>query len=75
MWHMPPAAQVLPCPALCLPLAHLLAGSGALAWQQFVTIDGTDYDVTTFVKQHPGGGVIRSYLRKDATAAFKEFHR
>ena len=37
-------------------------------------IDGTVYDVTDFIKKHPGGSVIKYYANSDATAAFNEFH-
>jgi hypothetical protein len=67
---------------LCFPLLLLLllllschpAGSQA-SWQSFVTIDGYDYDISAFAKQHPGGGVIKHYAGMDASAAFTEFHR
>jgi stearoyl-CoA desaturase (delta-9 desaturase) len=36
-----------------------------------VVIDGYVYDVTSFMDQHPGGrGILRNYLRRDATEAF-----
>jgi fatty acid desaturase len=41
--------------------------------QNFITIDGTTYDVTNF--NHPGGNIIR-YIGQDedATDIFREFH-
>jgi len=44
-------------------------------WQTFVTIGDFDYDISGFIKRHPGGSVIKSYAGKDATAAFTELHR
>ena len=39
-----------------------------------IFIDGTIYDITDFIKLHPGGSVIKYYAGGDATAAFNEFH-
>jgi len=41
-----------------------------------VLIDGKYYDVTQFVKKHPGGRVINFYLNgtEDASSAFHAFH-
>uniref|UniRef100_A0A0G4HW29 Cytochrome b5 heme-binding domain-containing protein n=1 Tax=Chromera velia CCMP2878 TaxID=1169474 RepID=A0A0G4HW29_9ALVE len=33
------------------------------------------YDVSEFVRKHPGGSVIRYYLGQDATDAFEGFHQ
>lgn len=44
------------------------------SFKEYVTIDGFDYDVTTFASKHPGGGVIKSHIGRDATAAFTKFH-
>ena len=42
----------------------------------YLNIRGTTYDVTGFVKRHPGGRIIRQYvgLSRDATDAFATFH-
>jgi len=37
-------------------------------------IDGTIYDVSTFLKRHPGGSIIKFQLGTDATDAFNNFH-
>lgn len=39
-----------------------------------IFIDGKIYDITDFIKIHPGGSVIKYYANSDATAAFNEFH-
>lgn len=41
---------------------------------QEVLIDGRFYDVTDFIKRHPGGRVITYYKGGDASQAFHEFH-
>ena len=33
------------------------------------------YDITDFIKRHPGGNVIRSYIDQDATLVYREMHR
>jgi hypothetical protein len=43
------------------------------SFKEYVTIDGFDYDVTTFASKHPGGGVMKPHIGRDATAAFTEF--
>jgi fatty acid desaturase len=42
----------------------------------FVTIDGYRYDVTNFIRKHPGGNVIKYYVADhlDATDAYYAFH-
>jgi len=42
-----------------------------------ILYNGRLYDVTDFVKHHPGGNVIRFYteFREDATGAIEEFHK
>jgi len=37
-------------------------------------IDGYVYDITSFMKKHPGGSVIRYYKNMDATDVFHAFH-
>ena len=39
-----------------------------------VLIEGRLYDVTNFMKRHPGGSVINFFDGSDATQAFEEFH-
>lgn len=40
-----------------------------------VIIDGYEYDVTSFIRRHPGGeAVIRSFRGVDASDVFREFH-
>lgn len=39
-----------------------------------VMIDGRFYDVTSMIRKHPGGRIIRYYKGTDATEAFHEFH-
>lgn len=39
-----------------------------------VHIDNTCYDITDFMKRHPGGSVISFFQGTDATLAFQEFH-
>jgi len=46
-------------------------------WEQVCLIDGVEYDVTDFVRKHPGGSVIRYSLANtgaDATPLFNAFH-
>jgi len=63
--HMPPSAS-----------HGLNAGEPIKEEKLFLTIDGYRYDVTNFVKKHPGGSVIRFYCADhlDATDAFMSFH-
>lgn len=37
-------------------------------------VNGKVYDVSTFIKKHPGGSVIKFQLGTDATDAFNAFH-
>lgn len=41
-----------------------------------VLFDGYFYDVTDFVKRHPGGSIIEYYTKsgEDATHAIQQFH-
>ena len=42
----------------------------------WIVIDSVVYNVTKFLKAHPGGkGILLEYAGKDATEAFFEFHR
>jgi hypothetical protein len=45
------------------------------SWKHVMTIAGVQYDVTGWIKKHPGGSVIKEYVGKDGTQAFQEFHR
>ena len=47
---------------------------GAPEEKKTLIIDGHEYDVTEFIKRHPGGGIIRYSLGTDATNAFEQFH-
>jgi len=42
-----------------------------------ILYNGRLYDVTDFVKHHPGGNVIKFYteFREDATRAIEDFHK
>ena len=40
-----------------------------------IYIDSQWYDITQFVKRHPGGSVIESYINQDASMVYKEMHR
>ena len=40
-----------------------------------IYIDHKCYDITDFVKRHPGGNVILYYEGQDATMVYKEMHR
>ena len=40
-----------------------------------IYINQTCYDITDFVKRHPGGNVILYYEGQDATMVYKEMHR
>ena len=39
-----------------------------------ILIEGTVYDVTSYMRKHPGGSIIRFGLNTDATDAFRSFH-
>lgn len=39
-----------------------------------IFIDGQWYDITDFVKRHPGGSVIEYYENQDATHVYQEMH-
>lgn len=41
-----------------------------------ILFDGYYYDVTDFMKKHPGGGIISYYTQKgeDGTLAIQQFH-
>ena len=39
-----------------------------------ILIDGTVYDVTSYMRKHPGGSIIRFGVNTDATDAFRSFH-
>lgn len=56
-----------------LPLEEVLKHTGPDdCW---VVINGTVYDVTSFLAEHPGGqGIILNNTGKDATAIFQMFH-
>ena len=40
-----------------------------------VKIEDQWYDITKFIKSHPGGSVIESYDKQDATLVYREMHR
>ena len=42
--------------------------------QLSLTIDGVCYDITEFVKRHPGGQIITKMNGRDATEAFYALH-
>jgi len=47
-------------------------------WENVVRIDGVEYDVTEFMRRHPGGSVIKYGLANsgaDATALYNAFHQ
>lgn len=37
-------------------------------------INGIEYDISSFIKSHPGGSVIKYSIGTDATRVFQEFH-
>jgi cytochrome b involved in lipid metabolism len=37
-----------------------------------IHIDGYKFDVTEYIKEHPGGSILALYNGKDATQAFNE---
>ena len=42
----------------------------------WIAVDGTVYDVTEFLRRHPGGApILQAYAGLDATAAFARAHR
>eukprot|EP01066_Platyproteum_vivax_P012851 Platyproteum_vivax@DN5839_c0_g1_i1.p1 len=51
------------------------APSGTLDQKIEMQIFDRIYDVTHFIRKHPGGGVIRYYAGQDATDAFQAFHQ
>lgn len=54
----------------------LSTGQASQKKELFIELDNEPriYDVTDFVKKHPGGNVINFYLEQDATDPFTEFH-
>jgi len=62
---MPPSAN-----------AEANAGEPKKEEKMYLTIDGNRVDVTSFIRKHPGGNVIRFYCADhlDATDAFWAFH-
>ena len=41
-----------------------------------ITVDGIQYDITSYIKHHPGGeSILKFWINKDATLPFLEFHR
>ena len=49
-------------------------GAPAGAEPVHVTVRGVTYDVTDFMRKHPGGNVLAMYNGLDATDAFEAFH-
>lgn len=47
-----------------------------IADRKEILFDGHFYDVTDFIKRHPGGHVITYYIKpgEDATHAIEQFH-
>jgi fatty acid desaturase len=41
---------------------------------KLIMIDGTSYDVSNFISEHPGGNVLEFYLDRDGSSAFHAFH-
>lgn len=39
-----------------------------------IYIENQWYNITDFIKRHPGGNVIRSYINQDATQVYHEMH-
>ena len=37
-----------------------------------IHIDGDKFDVTDYIREHPGGKILKLYNGKDATQAFNE---
>lgn len=50
---------------------------GPMTGRKEVLFDGYFYDVTDFVKRHPGGSIIEYYTKngEDATHAIQQFHQ
>ncbi len=42
--------------------------------KSIIGIDGNLYDITAFIKHHPGGDIMKKFISKDATAVFKAFN-
>ena len=39
-----------------------------------IYIEDKWYDITNFIKRHPGGSIIKSYIDQDATMVYREMH-
>lgn len=53
------------------------AGVQEEPWTHVVRIDNVEYDITNFIKRHPGGSVIRHHLASkgaDATSVYHAMH-
>ena len=50
------------------------ADSRKLEEKKEILIEGVVYDVTFYMKKHPGGSIMRLGLNTDASDAFREFH-
>lgn len=51
--------------------------TGPVPGRKEVLFDGNFYDVTDFVKRHPGGSIIEFYTKtgEDSTHAIQQFHQ
>eukprot|EP00927_Polykrikos_kofoidii_P029651 TRINITY_DN25614_c0_g1_i1.p1 TRINITY_DN25614_c0_g1~~TRINITY_DN25614_c0_g1_i1.p1 ORF type:complete len:1009 (+),score=124.85 TRINITY_DN25614_c0_g1_i1:422-3028(+) len=56
---------------MCTPEDVAMCDGTGESGQMLVEIDGTAYDITSFLKEHPGGDVVlRKHAGKDASEAF-----
>ena len=52
-----------------------LPQAGATEHKKIIGYRGVFYDVTNFIKRHPGGDVIEEFLGEDATAVIDSMHK
>merc|ERR1719498_769936 len=41
----------------------------------WMAVEGRVYDLTKYLKYHPGGGVLKTWAGRDATDPFRAYHR
>ncbi|MGB1013746.1 MAG: cytochrome b5-like heme/steroid binding domain-containing protein, partial [Nannocystaceae bacterium] len=62
-----------PAPKFARTLEELAQHDGTHG-SYWTAIDGEVYDISTFVKAHPGGSIIRLAAGRDATVLLESYH-
>lgn len=59
---------------ICEAIAHAKKTNENLKEMDIIGINGVLYDVTNYIKYHPGGEVIKKFINKDSSIVFEAFN-